>query len=58
VEGPTVSEKDSITKSGFEFSSVLFHKVLVSERCTKQMKTDSYGQLMFIAVSPKEPDLK
>lgn len=58
VKGPTVSEKKSVTKSRFEFLSVLFHKVLVPERWTKQMKTNLDGQLMFIAVDPKEPDLK
>lgn len=53
-----MSEKNSVTKSRFEFLSVVFHKLLVSDRCPKQVKMDLDGQLMFIAVSPKEPDLK
>lgn len=53
-----MSEKTSVTKSRIEFLSVVFHKLLVSDRCTKLVKMDLDGQLMIIAVSPKEPDLK
>lgn len=37
---------------------MLFYEELVLGRCAKQMETDLGGQLTFIAVDPKEPDLK
>lgn len=37
---------------------MLFYEELVPGRCAKQLGTDLDGKLMFIAVDPKEPDLK